>query len=62
MTYTEKLALAAQFRQGTALETGIPEFSRASVRATKVSHYLPGHEPKTREQSWRTKKKKRKAA
>lgn len=47
MTYTEKLALAAELRAGTGLADGLPEFSRASVRATKVNAYLPGGEHKS---------------
>lgn len=48
MTYSEKLALAAQLRAGTGLADGLPEFSRASVRATKMSAYLPGGEKKSK--------------
>lgn len=47
MTYDDKLKLAAELRANTHLATGIPEFSRASVRATKVNHYLPGGEHKS---------------
>lgn len=41
MTYDEKLALAAELRKGTGLEGGISEVSTHSVRASKVSTYLP---------------------
>lgn len=46
MSYKEKLALAASFRAGTALDSEFPD-SHPSIRATKESAYLPGGEKRS---------------
>jgi len=42
MTYSEKLALAAELRAGTGLESGIKPFAQAHPRQWRASLYLPG--------------------
>lgn len=42
MTYQEKLALAAEMRRGTKLDTGLSVPDEHSVTALKESVYLPG--------------------